>query len=54
MTDEQMEKIIDRVSRNVYNIVLELGWHHLIVSQDDMGGVHETPRYEEVVKDYGS
>lgn len=51
MTDEEMEKIVDRVSRNVYNIVTELGWYYLELSQDDMGGTYTRPTYEEAVKD---
>lgn len=49
MTEEEKDEIVDRISRNVYNIVLELGWHIMMVSEDDTGSNYERPTYESVV-----
>jgi hypothetical protein len=51
MTDEEMDRIVERVSRNVFKIGMELGWYYLQLSQDDDGGTYETPTYEEAVRD---
>lgn len=52
MTKEEMDEIVDRVSRNVFKIGMELGWYYLQLGQDDgMGGIYETPTYEEAVRD---
>lgn len=50
MTEEEKDEIVERVSRNVYRIVLEIGWYLLELSEDDMGGVHRAPTYEELTR----
>ena len=52
MTKEEMDEIVDRVSRNVFKIVMEIGWYYLQLHEDNgMGGSYETPTYEEAVRD---
>ena len=43
MTKEEMDELVERVSRNVYNIVESFGWYYLEIGQDDDGwGLHQT------------
>lgn len=49
MTEEEKDEIVERISKNVYNIVLELGWYIEMVTSDDTGGEYTKPTYESVV-----
>ncbi len=51
MTKEEIDEVVDRISRNVYNIVESFGWYYLEVGQDDIGGTYTKPTYEEAIKD---
>jgi hypothetical protein len=54
MTPEEMDELVDRVSRNVYNIVLTLNWTVIQMSGDSEGDFKD-PTYEQAIRgEFGS
>ena len=49
MTDEQMDELVKRISRRVYNIALTTGWTIIQMSGDSEGSF-EDPTYEQAIK----
>lgn len=54
MTKEEMDELVERVSRNMYNIALTTNWTVIQMSGGDEG-TFQDPTYEQAIKgEYGS
>lgn len=54
MTEEEMDKLVERISQRVYNIVLTLNWTVIQMSGGSEGDFSD-PTYEQAIRgEFGS